>query len=335
MNHEPDHGAWLFEALRSLGVNIDELAKTLPHETALALKHPDTIEPDDLNRILLACAEQTGDEHIGLRLAECIEPSAFGTFGYLLLNARTVGEFLTLAERYYPVFYQGATLEVTQLAKAWRIAYRRTDVARVAQRHDNEWTLGTLVRIMRSKLGFNWHPRRTKFQNPAPSNLLQLQRVFGETILFNQAFNCFEVDNSSLGMPLNNSDPQLLKIIQEHAEGLLNRAARTQSVEAQLRLAIMQALESGTPKAGDVARRMGMSLTTLKRRLSERDLTFRALRDSVISELAKRALAETNVSVSKVAMQLGYSEVSAFNHAFSRLIGTSPLAYRREARGAP
>jgi AraC-like DNA-binding protein len=49
----------------------------------------------------------------------------------------------------------------------------------------------------------------------------------------------------------------------------------------------------------------------------------------VVGELAKQALVETDLKISQVAMQLGYSEVSGFNHAFARLVGQSPRQYRR------
>ncbi len=47
--------------------------------------------------------------------------------------------------------------------------------------------------------------------------------------------------------------------------------------------------------------------------------------------MATRALAETNVNIAEIAMRLGYSEASAFNRAFSRLVGRSPTDYRRNA----
>jgi LysR family glycine cleavage system transcriptional activator len=48
--------------------------------------------------------------------------------------------------------------------------------------------------------------------------------------------------------------------------------------------------------------------------------------------IGRSALAETDIRISLLAMQLGYSEVSAFNHAFSRLEGRSPRSYRRRVR---
>jgi AraC-like DNA-binding protein len=330
IRRESQPGVWLIDAFRGMGVDVNALLRNLPVETARLLDHPESITADDLNNILLACEEQTTDQHFGLHLIESIELTAMGLYGYLLLNASTIGEFLSLAERYYPIFYQSASLEVTRQPRSWRLVYRRSDLSAVDQRHDDEWTLGAFVNTIRSRLGSQWQPLRTTFQGPAPENLLELQRFFGQDLSFNQPLNSFEVDAALLEMPLNDADPRLLQIIREQADELLRGYSETESVEAQLRLLIMKDLELGPPKADNIARQMGMSLSTFKRFLAKRDLGFRALRDSVVRELATRALAETDVQISQVAMQLGYSEVSAFNHAFLRLVGQSPRDYRRQ-----
>jgi len=325
-------GIWLLEAFRGMGVDVNALLRTLPDETARLLEHPETITADDLNKTLLACEEQTGDTHFGLHLIESIELTAMGLYGYLLLNASTIGEFLSLAEHYYPIFYRSAELEVSKQANCWRLVYRRSNLSAVNQRHDDEWTLGSFINTIRSRLGADWQPLRTTFQGPAPKDLRELQRIFGQDLSFNQPLNSFEVDAALLEMPLNDADPRLLQIIREQADELLHSYGETESVEAQLRLLIMKDLELGPPKADNIARQMGMSLSTFKRFLAKHDLGFRALRDSVVRELATRALAETDVQISQVAMQLGYSEVSAFNHAFLRLVGQSPRDYRRQVR---
>ena len=165
-------------------------------------------------------------------------------------------------------------------------------------------------------------------------NLEELHRFFGQNLKFKQALNSFEVDAGCLGMRLNDSDPRLLKILRDQADELLHSYSQSASIEAQLRLMIMKDLEFGPPKAENIAKEMGMSLSTFKRVLAKQDLGFRTVRDSVIRELATRALAETDVNISAVAMQMGYSEVSAFNHAFSRLVGMSPGEFRRQARSA-
>ena len=323
-------GAWLIDAFREMGVDVNALLQILPAETAKLLEHPESVANNDLNRILLACEEQTGDKHFGLHLIESVELTAMGLYGYLLLNASTIGEFLSLAEHYYPIFYRSASLEVIRGRQSWRLVYRRTNLSTVDQRHDDEWTLGAFVNTTRSRLGFSWQPLSATFQEPALENLDELQRFFGKNLTFNQPLNSFEVEAELLDMPLNDADPRLLQIIREQADEHLQSYTESASIEAQLRLMIMKDLESGPPKAENIAKEMGMSLSTFKRFLAKQDLGFRALRDSVIRELATRALAETDVNISQVAMQMGYSEVSAFNHAFLRLVGQNPSEYRRQ-----
>ena len=331
---EQHRGSWVLEAFRKLGVDTKRLACELPRELEQIADYPDTVTPDEVSLVLNTCAEQTGNTHFGLHLVEIIPASDLGVFAYLLFNAPTIGEFLTLAARYYPIFYRGAVLELRKQRKLSRFVYRRADIPRVSQRHDVEWTLGFFVHSIRSKLGTDWMPMRVTFQEPEPGDVMELTRFFGTNLVFDYPVNSFEIDASSLDAPLNESDPHLLKIMMQQADALLQTFAATESIESHVRLLIMKDIESGPPSAGLIARQMGMSLSTFKRRLAERKLTFRGLRDAVVGELAKQALVDTDLKISQVAMQLGYSEVSGFNHAFARLVGQSPREYRRHFRQA-
>jgi len=48
--------------------------------------------------------------------------------------------------------------------------------------------------------------------------------------------------------------------------------------------------------------------------------------------LAERALREENTPVALVGQSLGYASESAFSHAFKRMTGRSPKAYRNASR---
>lgn len=329
MIQQSHQGSWVVNAFRDMGVDTNLLLSKLPKEMASLLKHPDNITPDDLNCILLECENQTLDEHFGLHLIDSVDPGDMGLYSYLLLNASTIGELLTLAERYYPIFYRNATLEVVKRRKVWRFIYRRTDTGQVDERHDNEWTLGFFVKNIRIKFGADWSPLKTTFKTGKPNDTEELERVFGNNVSFGQALNCFEVDASLVDVALKDSDRSLLKVIREQADMLLNSYVAESSVESHVRLHMMREIEFGMPRADTIAHHMGMSLSTFKRYLARSGLGFRALRDSVMMELAKSALVETRTNVGLIGVQLGYSEVSAFNHAFSRLAGCSPKEYRR------
>src|SRR5438552_2946211 len=86
--------------------------------------------------------------------------------------------------------------------------------------------------------------------------------------------------------------------------------------------------------AGGVARRLGLSVRTLQRRLGEERTVFKTLVEDVRRELALRYLADGRTRLTDVAFLVGYSELSAFGRAFHRWTGSTPLAMRRSLTSA-
>ena len=79
--------------------------------------------------------------------------------------------------------------------------------------------------------------------------------------------------------------------------------------------------------AADIARRLGMVRRSLERHLSAEGTTFRKIYRQVLLEASQRLL-ETDASVSDVAKALGFSELSAFTHAFRRWSGETPSSWK-------
>ena len=86
-------------------------------------------------------------------------------------------------------------------------------------------------------------------------------------------------------------------------------------------------LQVSTPSQAWVARRLGMSERSLKRRLQERQTSFRELREAQLLERS-RMLLRDGLSVESVAEVLGFSEARAFRRAYKRWTGQSPSAFR-------
>jgi AraC-like DNA-binding protein len=58
-------------------------------------------------------------------------------------------------------------------------------------------------------------------------------------------------------------------------------------------------------------------------------VNYAELQDDVRKTLALNLLENETLALAEIAFSLGYSEVSAFNHAFRRWVGQSPGHYRR------
>ena len=85
-------------------------------------------------------------------------------------------------------------------------------------------------------------------------------------------------------------------------------------------------IEAATMPA--VARRLGLSAATARRRLQEERVTFREVKAEALDQLAKMWLRDKGRTIEQIAERLGYSDPHAFRRAFHGRNGMSPRDYR-------
>ncbi len=90
----------------------------------------------------------------------------------------------------------------------------------------------------------------------------------------------------------------------------------------------------GAPTQAQLAKALGLPLSTFRRRLSQSGSYFRALRASCLQEAAQHYLRRTDLAVGDIATRLGFSDPGAFRRAFREWTGKAPGEWRRERRSA-
>jgi AraC-like DNA-binding protein len=89
------------------------------------------------------------------------------------------------------------------------------------------------------------------------------------------------------------------------------------------------------PSIGELAEHLCISARTLQRRLKQQAYSYSQLTDEVRHTEALRLLATSAKRLTDVAQDLGFSEASSFQRAFTRWQGCSPSQYRRQLRMEP
>jgi AraC-like DNA-binding protein len=84
------------------------------------------------------------------------------------------------------------------------------------------------------------------------------------------------------------------------------------------------------PDFSRLARGLGMSASTLHRRLADEDSNFQMIKDQIRRERAQTLLRQTDMSVMAIAEELGFAEPSAFHRAFRKWTGRAPGQFRKE-----
>lgn len=116
----------------------------------------------------------------------------------------------------------------------------------------------------------------------------------------------------------------LAQVIEQHLEAL----GPADSFERGL-AAVLRGMLNGTmPTLARLSARAGMSRRTLQRRLAESNTTFQRLLRNVLCEVSEELLARGTYTQGEIAFLQGYSEESAFSHAYRSWTGHAPGARR-------
>lgn len=148
----------------------------------------------------------------------------------------------------------------------------------------------------------------------------------GGIIRFDQPAHRLVFPASQLDVPLRTADPIALQLARAQCEREL-AALVDAGFPGRVRAALGRP-GPGFPALGEVARQLGVSTRTLKRKLSGHGTSFSAILDDVRRHRALLLLDNRELSVGEVATRLGYTEVPNFTRAFKRWTGKTPAAYR-------
>jgi AraC-like DNA-binding protein len=146
-------------------------------------------------------------------------------------------------------------------------------------------------------------------------------------ILFEQDVDGVFIERKFAEHIIPNRDPNIQKFVTEYLdERVLPSNAE---IEAATRSLLETLIPMGKAKIEYVAQHLNLHPRTLQRRLNEHGWRFSKLLEEQRRVMAERLLREGNLPLSNIANFLGYSEQSAFNHAFERWHGVSPSRWNK------
>jgi AraC-like DNA-binding protein len=129
-----------------------------------------------------------------------------------------------------------------------------------------------------------------------------------------------------LDHPIAGADAGLRKILERRVAAVWH-AGELDTVTL-LRGILWVALLGGRVSADEIAAQMDMSRRTLHRRLDVYGLRFQEVLDETRCEFAQQLLANTRLSVSEIALIVGYADPAVLTRAFERWIAVSPSEWR-------
>jgi len=131
--------------------------------------------------------------------------------------------------------------------------------------------------------------------------------------------------------PLLFADAQVFAALKKQAEAELQDVAESCSFAERVRQLIVTRYADSEPNMQSIARRLGLSPRSLRRKLEAEGTGFGAVSDDALAQVARDILNEPHTTVQEAAYRMGFSEASSFHRAFKRWTGMTPSAYRARA----
>jgi AraC-like DNA-binding protein len=290
--------------------------------------HPDnTLSFGTRSALLAQCALAAQCPHFGLLVGLRGSTSVFGAIGFLMQSATDVRTALAVGTRYFRLHNPGVSLECRETRGFCMFNYTILDHGGLGDEQTLDMAIAGMFRVMQSLCGYHWQPVEVRFAHSRPRNLVPFRTFFQAPLVFDAeesalVFRCYWLDQL-----LSTADPLLHLFMEEHVNDV--EAERGEDLPSQLRRLLPSLVVTNRATPAEAARRLGVGVRTLNRRLAAAGTAFSGLADKSRHTIAVQLLGNTALSAGQIATRLGYANSSAFTRAFRRWTGVTPSEWRR------
>lgn len=314
------------EFMDAQGGSIDRVLRDVDLPFAL-LEQPEIVVPlREQFRFLERAARDTGDPYFGARLGQAVKSPALSAFGAWVCAADTLREAMRRAHAGLAVMLQTSTnLYVAQDSTGrvcWSIEFVEPETD---GRHHNELLgVGYMMDTVRVYAGAQWRPDVVMTALPRSEPRAELERILGSNVAHGRAMSSIVFDAALLDRP--------------HARFAASPLAREARPEppvpdkedllATILTVAELAMHEGYPRIDWVASKLGATRRSLQRYLQSQGTSFNRIVEDVLQRHAERYLRDDALSVTEIALRLGYADPAHFTRAFQRWTGVAPSAFR-------
>lgn len=266
---------------------------------------------------------------LGLEIGSRHHFTTFGIWGFALVSSSTFVSAVSVGLRYLQLTTTYS--RITATARGHEAILLIDDQGLPEDVRDVliESAMATLITLQIDLDPVNLPAKALRLKRQAPAYASRFEALFGVMPDFAQSENAVAVDINCLTLALPQANPLTRKYAETECQKLLAQRTQRKGYAGQIR----DQLAGHTthfPAMPVLAKELGTTPRTLRRRLAIEGVTYEDLIDEVRETLAEGLLKATTLSVEEISTRLGYSEPSAFARAFRRWKAMSPREYRHK-----
>ena len=184
------------------------------------------------------------------------------------------------------------------------------------------WLVGRRIPILRAQ-----------FSYPEPAYSGEYRLMYCTELKFRAECTAITFAADYLALPVVQNERSAKDFLRTAPESILVKYKNGSSLSARIRRRLRQLMPGEVPDFESFAFELNMTPATMRRRLHEEGASFQEIKDQLRRDLAISYLSHSNRSVLDIALELGFSERSAFHRAFRKWTGAAPGHFRRGMNG--
>lgn len=282
-----------------------------------------------LTTVWLTLLKSSGNDNLGLNAGISINTVKGNLLSLLATNSPTIGTALDNICHYHSLMSGDRPQPYMrkQLNNAF-FCMQSTLPDPEITRQTIECMYAAIITILRQMTHKEISPSRIEFAHAKPTNTETHDAFFNCPITFNCTENTMLFSNEVLSYTAPYANEQLLNAMEQHAKKMLSQLCENNSWESKVKRTLIIAISKGNYDINSIAAKLAVSSRKLQQVLKLENTSFKIIFDSVRKEIALDHLKNGEFSIAELALLLGFSEQSAFNHAFKRWTGKTPRQFK-------
>jgi len=257
---------------------------------------------------------------------------SFAMLCHALVGCRNLGAALERGLRFFALLLDDVSGALERDGAAARIVLRAAAEGE-AGRRPSVFAQETLLILLHGVacwlVGRRIPILSAEFAYPAPPHAAEYRLMYSTRLAFDRARTAIAFDAVHLDRPIVQNERTSKEFLRGAPENILVKYKNGSSLSALIRRRLRRALPDRVPDFEHLAGEFKITPATLRRRLHEEGASYQEIKDQLRRDLAIGYLSHSNRSVMNIALELGFSERSAFHRAFRKWTGASPGEFRR------
>jgi AraC-like DNA-binding protein len=316
--------------LKANGLSFEELTKQVglfPADPEHLSKY---ISMDRFGRLLHLVNKACKDEYAVLKFANSYDIASGGALFHAVMTAPSLRHAIEASLAYKRLYADVPHADLIIGSTYSKLAWAYSPL--LLQRDEmSERSMLLILRCFKAVIGENWKPLSVELDRKKPRDSYLYNQWFAPKVIFDAPMNVIEFKTEDLLLKSIRADTHLHELACALCDRMLQERRVPDTLLIQVKEDVIRSLEKDGPLIEHTARRLGMSVRVLQRRLSDEGISYNGITEEIRRELAHEFLRETTLSLSEIAFRLGFSSQGNFTRAVKRWFDCTPKTYRQNS----